>query len=69
MKAEDHLWAGVVGGFHAKCTELDKYVFKCKTFAHINTDFSHFYFVHFIGYSSGFYKANLADKVYRINCE
>ena len=23
MKAEEHLWAGVVGGFHAKCTELE----------------------------------------------
>ena len=39
MKAEENLWAGVVGGFHAKCTGLGKFVFKCRVISHINTDF------------------------------
>ena len=39
MKAEEHLWAGVVGGFHAKCTVLGKFVFKCRRVSHVDTDF------------------------------
>ena len=39
MKTEEHLWAGVVGGFHAKCTVLGKFVFKCRTLSHVDTDF------------------------------
>ena len=62
MKAEEHLWAGVVGGFHAKCTELGKFVFKCRIISHINTDFLNIYFAHFIGYSSGFHKLTLQVK-------
>ena len=48
MKAEDHLWAGVVGGFHAKCTVLGKFVFKCRTLSHVDTDFFYKFILHTI---------------------
>ena len=31
-KAEEHLWAGVVGGFPANCTGMGKLLFKCGYF-------------------------------------
>ena len=36
MKAEEHLWAGVVGGFNANITVLDEFHFKMCTYLDIS---------------------------------
>ena len=39
-KAEEHLWPGVVGGFPANCTGMDKLLFlNVETVSYINIDF------------------------------
>ena len=53
-KAEEHLWAGVVGWLSCKLyLNGQKSFLNVKIISYINSDFLYIYFAHFIGYSSG----------------
>ena len=55
-KAEEHLWAGVVGWLSCKLQtvlEWTKSFLNVKIISYINSDFLYIYFANFIGYSSG----------------
>ena len=51
-------------GFPENCTKFEQFLCKCLHFPNVKTDCLYIYYVHYIGYSFGFLKTNLANIMY-----
>ena len=59
------MWAGVVGWLSLQTVlNWKNFLVDVNIFPNVNTDYLYIYYVHYIGYSSGFFKANLGNMMY-----